>query len=264
MTKLDAILARALLTHDRTAPRDTVPPNDTEPAVRPSAAPGRPPASSTAAAEDLRALCEALVRHTPATAVSGFVTDQIPEPRSALVLACVLQLTDTGDGARFWWQYAAGAGQPAAAYCLYLHHLALGETHTARWWHTQSKEDKPGGPVWTTILWDNTPLVLRHEDATSTATIVRVLRNLAQHVSRPRSAVVTELMRYMPTAVAVGYLREPESELPLPGPSFSRKIRALLEVAADKPPRARCAPSLRRSADHRVPATRETGEAATC
>ncbi|MEU3527694.1 hypothetical protein AB0E62_28135 [Streptomyces sp. NPDC038707] len=28
-----------------------------------------------------------------------------------------LRLTDTDDGARFWRQYAAGAGQPAA-YCL--------------------------------------------------------------------------------------------------------------------------------------------------
>ncbi|MFD0381542.1 hypothetical protein ACFQ2B_01085 [Streptomyces stramineus] len=42
-------------------------------------------------------------------------------------------------------------------------------------------------------------------------------------------------MDYMPTAVAVGYLREPESELPLPGPDFARKIRALLDTAADRP-----------------------------
>jgi hypothetical protein len=41
-----------------------------------------------------------VVRHTPATAVAAFITDQVPEPRSALVLACVLQLTDTDDGAR--------------------------------------------------------------------------------------------------------------------------------------------------------------------
>ncbi|WP_225804382.1 hypothetical protein [Streptomyces sp. NK15101] len=271
MTKLDDILSRALLVQDRAAPRDTVPPREPEPTVHPPVTPGQMPAASAAAAEDLRALCEALVRHTPATAVSAFVTDQVPEPRSALVLACVLQLTDTDDAARFWWQYAAGAGQPGAAYCLYLHHLALGETHTARWWHTQTHEDKPPARhAWTTVHWNNKPLVLRHEDHASTTTIVRVLRNLAQHVSRPRSAVVTELMKYMPTAVAVGYLREPESELPLPGPSFAREVQALLDEAIDRldhpadrpgPPGDRPAP--RRNTGHRVPAARETDEAAT-
>ncbi|MDL5206514.1 hypothetical protein [Streptomyces sp. ALI-76-A] len=30
-------------------------------------------------------------------------TDQVPDPCSALVLACILQLTGTDEGARFWW-----------------------------------------------------------------------------------------------------------------------------------------------------------------
>ncbi|CAD5920472.1 protein of unknown function [Streptomyces sp. KY75] len=34
---------------------------------------------------------------------------------------------------------------------------------------------------------------------------------------RPSSATVTSLMTYMPTATAVGYPREPDMELPLPG-----------------------------------------------
>ncbi|MEV1026601.1 hypothetical protein [Streptomyces sp. NPDC050264] len=48
--------------------------------------------------------------HTSASAVADFVTEQVPQPRSALVLACLLQLTETSDGARSWWEYAAGAG----------------------------------------------------------------------------------------------------------------------------------------------------------
>ncbi|WP_128983102.1 hypothetical protein [Streptomyces roseicoloratus] len=265
MTTLDDILSRALLVHDRAAPRDDVAPRDTEPAARHPVTPTPRPAVSEAAAEDLRALCETLVRHTPATTVSAFVTDQVPEPGSALVLACVLQLTDTDDAARFWWQYAAGAGQPGAAYCLYLHHLALGETHAARWWHTQTSEDKPvSRTVCTTLRWpDAPPVVLRHEAKASTATIMRVLRNLAQHVSRPRSAVVTELMEYMPTAVAVGYLRQPDSELPLPGPSFARRVQALLDLAADRPDRPRDRPVPRRNTSHPALASREVNEAAT-
>ncbi|MDI1455238.1 hypothetical protein NHG22_15665, partial [Streptomyces sp. ATE26] len=143
MTRIDGILARARLATERTAPRDIV---DTLscPSARspqsPAVGDDRPTVSgqrreAEEAAEDLRALCETLVSHTPAHEVADFVTEQVPDPRSALVLACVLQLTDTDDGARFWWQYAAGAGQPAAAYCLYLHHLAAGEDTTAGWWH---------------------------------------------------------------------------------------------------------------------------------
>ncbi|WP_051796663.1 hypothetical protein [Streptomyces sp. NRRL S-87] len=237
MTTLEHLLSRALLAPDRAVPRDTVPPRDPGPRTRPVTV----ELPNATAAEELRALCEALVHHTPATTVAAFVTEQVPEPRSALILACVLQLTDTDDGARFWWQYAAGAGHPAAAYCLYLHHLALGETHTARWWHTQTDETPPdetgpdAPPVHTTVRCEGASMVLHHGDGASSTTLLRVMRHLARHASRPRSAVVTELMTYMPTAVAVGYLREPESELPLPGPDFAGRIRTLLAAAAHRP-----------------------------
>ncbi|MCP9994384.1 hypothetical protein LUX09_34245 [Streptomyces albogriseolus] len=52
----------------------------------------------------------------------------------ALVFACLLYLTDHRESAQFWWQLAAGAGHRAAAYCLHLHHLALGESREARHW----------------------------------------------------------------------------------------------------------------------------------
>ncbi|MFF9757569.1 hypothetical protein ACF1FC_33185 [Streptomyces sp. NPDC014344] len=255
MTTLKDLLSRALLAPDRTVPRDTAQPRDTNPAVRPVITGGHTP--NTAAAADLRALCETVVRHTPATAVAAFITDQVPEPRSALVLACVLQLTDTDDGARFWWQYAAGAGQPAAAYCLYLHHLALGETHAARWWHTQTNEVQPETAstprARTAVLWDDdvVPAVLRDGDGASTTTLLRVLRRLASHVSRPQSAVVAELMTYMPIAVAIGYLREPDSELPLPGPGFACQIRTRLAAAAERPDRPSDLPARRQASPTR-------------
>ncbi|MFE7331247.1 hypothetical protein ACFU8W_41300 [Streptomyces sp. NPDC057565] len=152
MTHIEEILSRALLVRDRTVPRDIIPPSTPpSPAL---ATIGDAPVkthTSNAAAEDLRAPCETLVSHTPADDVADFVTEQLPEPRSAMILACVLQLTDTDDGARFWWQYAAGAGQAAAAYCLYLHHLALGEKDAADWWHQQTDDvphpDQPPQPA---------------------------------------------------------------------------------------------------------------------
>ncbi|MFD7748010.1 hypothetical protein ACFV2V_16850 [Streptomyces sp. NPDC059698] len=274
MTTLDAVLSRALLAFDRTVPRDTVPTRDTT--WRGAVTPRQ---TTESAADDLRALCETVVRHTPATAVGEFVTDQIPAPRAALVLACVLQLSDTDDGARFWWQYAAGAGQPAAAYCLYLHHLALGETHVASWWHTQTNEAgtcKPASraPAARTEIRcaddPGLPALLQAGDGVSTTTLLRVLRQLARHVTRQRSSVVMELMAYMPLAVASGYLREPDSEIPLPGPNFARQVRDRLNTAdrslrpSGLPPRSQSRHRPRPGDDrHQCQRDRHADEAAT-
>ncbi|MFK4103189.1 hypothetical protein ACI2L1_24535 [Streptomyces sp. NPDC019531] len=59
----------------------------------------------------------------------------------ALVFACLLYLTDHRESAQFWWQLAAGAGHRAAAYCLHLHHLALGESREARHWLHEVTDD---------------------------------------------------------------------------------------------------------------------------
>ncbi|MFH9298890.1 hypothetical protein [Streptomyces sp. NPDC017520] len=273
MTTLDAVLSRARLASNRTVPRDTVPTRDTN---RRGEITPRQTAGS--AADDLRALCETVVRHTPATAVGEFVTDQIPAPRAALVLACVLQLSDTDDGARFWWQYAAGAGQPAAAYCLYLHHLALGETHVASWWHTQTDEagtckPVPRAPAARTEIRcaddPGLPALLRDGEGVSTTTLLRVLRQLARHVTRQRSSVVLELMAYMPVAVASGYLREPDSEIPLPGPNFAHQVRDRLNTAhrslrpSGLPPRSQSRPRPRPGDHHQWRRDRHADEAAT-
>ncbi|MBZ4014460.1 hypothetical protein [Streptomyces purpurogeneiscleroticus] len=238
MTRIEELLSRTLLVRERTMPRDFVPPATLPPGDNfADRAPEPAPASSTAA-EDLRALCETLVTHTPTRAVADFVTDQVPGPRSALVLACVLQLTDTDDGARFWWQYAAGAGQTAAAYCLYLHHLALGEDDAANWWLHQA-DDAPAPSA--------EPLAQEHPSTSpvpcppptlqianaSITTVLHLLRNLGKHTARTRSAAVTELMDYIPTAVATGYLYQPDMELPTPGPDFANRVSGLLTAAAD-------------------------------
>ncbi|MFF3275993.1 hypothetical protein ACFYWU_34405 [Streptomyces chrestomyceticus] len=55
----------------------------------------------------------------------------------ALVYACLLHLTGHPESAQFWWQLAAGADSRAAAYCLHLHHLHLGESREARHWYHQ-------------------------------------------------------------------------------------------------------------------------------
>lgn len=63
---------------------------------------------------------------------------------------------------------------------------------------------------------------------------MRILRHLAKQTVRSRPAAVSKLMAYIPTAVTTGYLREPDTELPLPGGEFARRINNML-AAADRP-----------------------------
>jgi hypothetical protein len=107
------------------------------------------------------------------------------------------------------------------------------------------------------VRWDDdvVPAVLRYGDGASTTTLLRVLRRLASHVSRPRSTVVAKLMTYTPIAVAVGYLHEPDSELPLPLPGpgfdfdfdFGFEVRARPAAAAEQPDRPSDLPARRQA-----------------
>ncbi|MBL1109330.1 hypothetical protein JK361_32875 [Streptomyces sp. 5-8] len=241
MTRFDDLLSRACLVRERTVPKDVVPLCSSG-----ASSPARPyayhtDADSNEAAEDLKALCETVLTHTPPTTLADFLTEQVPQPRGALALACILQLTDTDDGARMWWQFAAGAGQPAAAYCLYLHHLAQGEQVTAQWWHQQTDDlEPPPEPPTCHKHHERRPATAWHPAAntvtsTSTTTLLRVLRHLAKHTVRPRTAAVTELMTYVTTAVTAGWLREPDSDIPLPGPDFADRITALFKAAEKTP-----------------------------
>ncbi|MFD6748149.1 hypothetical protein ACWHA6_36975 [Streptomyces anthocyanicus] len=233
MTRIEELLSQALLVRERTVPREAPNSAPTPAGTRPTGNPCQDTVPNTAA-QDLYALCETLVLHTPPAIVTDFVTNQVPEPRSALVLACILQLTDTEEGARFWWQYAAGAGDAAAAYCLYLHHLALGEQDTAAWWHgqTDAVQPPPERPAWDDgYSWN--PAEHRLTSA-STTQFMRILRHLAKQTVRSRPAAIGKIMAYLPAAVTAGYLREPDTELPLPGSEFARRIKCLL-ATTDRP-----------------------------
>ncbi|MER6289473.1 hypothetical protein [Streptomyces sviceus] len=67
----------------------------------------------------------------------GPLTEEELDVDGALVYACLLSLTGHPESAQFWWQLAAGAGSRAAAYCLHLHHLCVGESRRARHWFHQ-------------------------------------------------------------------------------------------------------------------------------
>jgi hypothetical protein len=270
MTAIEELLARALLLEDPVVPHDVVPCRD--PAAGPAprlhgtartaAATGERDRAGALAARDLRTLCETVLAHTTAESLRAFVTEHLPEPPGARVLGCILHLADAQDSARSWWQYAAGAGDDLASYCLYLQHLTLGDSEAAAWWREQTRMAAVPAPPEPVAAQPLSSDVLPSEALTLTspptppptpapvpvvparhalfpsevfdASFPTVLRTLT-HLDRtalPRTEVVDAVMHYVPGAVALGYLDNPEFELPLPGPDFAEQIGVLLAATA--------------------------------
>ncbi|MEU3350157.1 hypothetical protein [Streptomyces sp. NPDC037389] len=166
------------------------------------------------AAEDLQRLCRLVVGRPDALhQMATFIGGRVPEPDGARVLACVLELADREDSARFWWQYAAGAGDTTAAYCLYLHHLTLSEVGEALWWHAQTgpgddRRPLPGArpavdPYDAAVVWG-----VRLEAATEGQVPPATAEAVAVYVTN-----------------AVEYVEE--LDLPLPPAGFAERIEEL-------------------------------------
>ncbi len=196
------------------------------------------------AAQNLKNLCAAVVTHTTALrTLRTFLTPQLPEPPGARVLGCILQLAESEENARFWWQYAAGAGDPAASYCLYLHHRALGEHAPARWWHEQTEllqntpsTDQPITRNDPDTQTDDVPHAVTTAlndvsttDASLLPTALRILGALRTGPA-PVPATVGAVIDYAPAAV--GYVDD--FDLPLTDTDFTDHIRTL--IATDTTP----------------------------
>jgi hypothetical protein len=178
-----------------------------------------PDRSAGSAALDLNALCETvLTQRDGVDHLQQFVARCLPEPDAARILGCILNLASCPDSARFWWQYAAGAGDQPATYCLALYHRAHGEDHEADWWHTQM--DLPTSDA------DSD-----EQQPASTATVLRVLRILRH--GRPPSKLATTLISYVPAAV--GFVDD-DLELPLPDPDFTDRLGTLVAPPPDPEP----------------------------
>lgn len=183
------------------------------------------------AARDLRTLCRTVVGQAGALhQMSAFLGRRVPEPDGARVLGCVLSLAAREDGARFWWQFAAGAGDAAACYCLYLHHLALGELREAEWWQQQtcSGVDLPEAvrhPVHPAA--DDPPPEQQQMDRHDLLLALRLLNMLRGERWRVPAAT-TAVIDYVPGAVRF----VDEIELPLPTPDFAQRIEELTALGA--------------------------------
>ncbi|MFB7260736.1 hypothetical protein ACFCXH_01025 [Streptomyces nojiriensis] len=230
MHPIDEFLAAALLRDDLYIPRDVVPRHAEDHTLLPMEwGPHGSDADEHTAARYLLTLCETVVARTAAEALQDFLTNKIPGPPGARVLGCILQLADAADSARFWWQYAAGAGDDAASYCLYLHHLALGEAEAAAWWRHQTQVDTDPAPETTPLSSDRGRI--RNLDS-STTTVLRVLGKLHHEAAHPRSELTDAVIDYVPAAVAAGQLGNPDIDIPLPADDFAGNITIILAVTS--------------------------------
>jgi hypothetical protein len=231
MTAIDALLARARLHHSPDVPDDTVPYEDESyPAVDyESAAARTDPAADDSAAEHLHTLCEAVVSGLTPGALE-FLTEQLPEPEGAWLLGCALSVAGVEEGARFWWQYAAGAGSVPAAYCLSLHHHARGEAHAAGFWYQESGLDSARDGDTIPVTGIGPHLNDCRFDA-SVTTVLRVLSRLNEPGPRPLTHPADVITHYVANAVTRGYARNPDVEIPLPGPCFAARVSLLLGTA---------------------------------
>nr|WP_279346361.1 IclR family transcriptional regulator C-terminal domain-containing protein [Streptomyces sp. AP-93] len=96
------------------------------------------PLDAERAGRDLKAACLASVCGAGARdRLDAFESGGHADLPGAVVFGCLLHLAGLREGARFWWQFAAGSGRSRtthAAYCLFLDHSRRGEHHDARIW----------------------------------------------------------------------------------------------------------------------------------
>ncbi|MDX2836999.1 hypothetical protein ACH3XX_44025 [Streptomyces scabiei] len=96
----------------------------------------RNPVRLEQAASTLQALCRAMLRDDEAAEHLARIADSPTDPEGAVRFGCLLDLAKKPDGALWWWQFAAGAGNATAAYCLYLFHTRRGDLRdAAHWWY---------------------------------------------------------------------------------------------------------------------------------
>lgn len=85
-------------------------------------------------------LAATLVLQLPSAAAKLAQLDTLPFPDAdaALVLACLMHVSERAYAAQFWWKYAAGGGNATAATCLYLAHRTRAEFLEAEHWRRQA------------------------------------------------------------------------------------------------------------------------------
>lgn len=118
------------------------------------------------AASHLRSVVCNLLDHADARDHLARFIDDLTDIEGAVHFACVLSFAQEPEEAIWWWQFAASAGNPTAAYCLYLLYLSRGDLRDAEHWMSQvltpgNRIDVMPPPSWTHELPDSRSAVFR-------------------------------------------------------------------------------------------------------
>ena len=139
--RYDVFAAHALLMASATCP---------SPVVEPSGI-----AAGEEAGRELDALCASVVLDPQASRdIALLAADCSLTTAGALAFGCLLHLAGE-EAAGFWWEFAAGAGEPEAAYLLMLDHKRRAEMRDEAMWRDRliaaldpSPAARPNGPRW--------------------------------------------------------------------------------------------------------------------
>lgn len=165
-------------------------------------------------------LAATLVLHQRAAAdqLSGMTTQEYLDPGSALVLACLMQLSGRHLAARFWLTFAAGGGDPEAAYCLCLAHRAAAEFQDADHWRREAAR----------LRRENTPSAMRHSRVGAPPQLARELRSLLAQCHRGKNP---RLSKSLETTIRHLGITE-NDEFPVTTPRTAHElIRALVPLS---------------------------------
>ncbi|MGY0055119.1 hypothetical protein ACWY4P_00765 [Streptomyces sp. LZ34] len=110
----------------------------------------------------------------------------------------MLYLTGHPESAEFWWKLAAGAGHRAAAYCLHLRHVELGEDREAQHWLHQLIQ-----------------CMNENDDGFFEAleTVAKYVRTNGSAASAPTGCLEAEVERLASRAPGCGIVRRPDRRL---------------------------------------------------
>ncbi|QES57552.1 hypothetical protein DEJ51_27985 [Streptomyces venezuelae] len=198
------------------------------------------PLDAERARRDLKAVCLASACAPKARAhLDSFLDDGHTDLAGAVVFGCLLHLAGLREGARFWWQFAAGSGSPrtsAAAYCLFLDHSRRGEHHDARHWARElgRRGFRPGGRRdLREVRLCTQAAVLRHVDQFEDPDLGPV------PLPRPGLSGVLAAFLPQPVTVSASAARPPAAPRPAAGP-----LRHPALTAANRGSAARAGTSL--------------------
>ncbi|UUU37492.1 hypothetical protein JIW86_00210 [Streptomyces sp. NBC_00162] len=160
------------------------------------------------------------------------------DDHDVLVFACLLHLLGH-DGARFWWQLAAGADSDTAVYCLFLEHSRHAEYDDAALWAERLDLD-----AFTPLRrWG--PFIRAHTEHALPPTLLTYIKDqehpLLGPVPRPSAPLADVLCELVEPPPAPAYLRERRRPLPppeAPSPQASQPFSARVPwLAARRSPR---------------------------